>query len=155
MLGSFAAGKVYSFSLPKILSIPILAVLVLLSVKITEPFRDSRYFSMGLHEFKTGNYAEAEELFKKSSLSGIGFALVEIRKGNLRKAADYIYRSFPQLKGGPSFKAYTEGMDLLEKRLNREARMKFIQAIRYRLVQFGLNPFLTIEMQNRDAKDAL
>ncbi|MFC2061956.1 hypothetical protein ACFLUV_05535 [Elusimicrobiota bacterium] len=149
--GCFTEQKNISFSFNTktknaAFSILCLIILIFISIKITVPFRVSRYFAKGMYSIKTKDYITAENLFNSSlniqpeyPLSRIGLAIISLRKNELSDAAENIRAALPPVKNGPAYSAYLKGIFYLDNENNSYAEIEFIKAVKYIFTQHGLD----------------
>ncbi len=152
LAGSFTASANYSFSFKKnshklIFSLALFIPISFALIKITDPFISQSFYIKGIHYLKIGEYSSANKYFYKSLnifdnywLPRLGLALVNIYNDDLWKASNNIALSYPSISGGKSYITFKKGKSYLQINNRKKAKIKFLQAIRLRIIQHGLDP---------------
>ncbi len=145
--GSFARYKYYTVSLKKYIFISFFILFVFTLSIVIRPFISTRYFSKGIYNLRFRKLSSAEVLFNKSLkifpeyyLPRLGLGLKNIFENDLKNAQQHIYLSFPIKEGNPVYKKFNEGVNFMDKNKKNEAKGKFLEVIRLRLIQYGLDP---------------
>jgi hypothetical protein len=152
LFGSFSNLEVVSINikntLTKHITRSILSILLIMAaITSVKPFISTRYFTKGIYSLRIMEFNDAEMFFRKSlkiypdyHLPQIGLALKSIYTGDMINAKKQLLSCLPVKKGNPLYVIYKEGEDLLMKNKLFEAKIKFLEVIRLRLTQYGLNP---------------
>ncbi|MFW6129692.1 MAG: O-antigen ligase family protein [Atribacterota bacterium] len=152
VLGSFIDVNNFKIKPPKVIpkimfTVCSILFLALAIPNLYKPFSASRFFARGIYNLKNNNYKNAENKFNNAlniypdySLAYLGLAINNISNNNLNKAAINIKKSFPKLKNKMIYKAYMKGIEHLKQNNKELAKYKFIEVIKFRLTQYGLDP---------------